>query len=125
MKTYFRSALVAAGLVLASAGAANAQLVGTMKFATSFPFMVGNKSMPAGAYTITPMENDHSLMRVSNGHTSVLLMTEKEFPKVAPREDEVIFVKHGDTYELREIWDASTSVGAEAIQSHAAHTKAR
>ena len=77
--------MIVAGLVLASAGAANAQLVSTMKFTTSFPFMVGNKSMPAGAYTVTPMESDHSLMEISNGHTSVLLLTEKDIPKVAPR----------------------------------------
>ena len=126
MKTYFRSALIVVGLVLASAGAANAQLVGRMKFSTSFPFMVGKTSMPAGTYTVTPMEIDHSLMEISNGHRSVFLPTEKDFPKVPPREDEVIFVRHGNTYELREIWDASSSVGAEAIpHSHAAHDRAR
>jgi hypothetical protein len=125
MKTYFRSALIVAGLILASAGAANAQLVGRMKFTTSFPFMVGKTTMPAGAYTVTPMENDHQLMEISNGHTSVLLPTEKDSPKDPPRKDEVIFVKRGDTYELREIWDASSSVGAEAIPSHGEHAKAR
>jgi hypothetical protein len=122
MKSLFRSALVAAGLVLASAGAANAQLVSTMKFTTTFPFMVGDRSMPAGAYTVTPMESDRSLMEITNGHTSVLLLTEKDSPKVEPRQDEVIFTRRGDTYVLREIWDASSSIGAEAIQFHAAHT---
>ena len=32
-----------------------------------------------------------------------------------PRQDEVIFAKQGDTYVLREVWDASTATGAEAI----------
>ncbi len=125
MKTCFRSALIASGLVLASAGAANAQLVSTMKFTTSFPFMVGNRSMPAGAYTVTPLESDHSLMEITNGHTSVFLLTEKDIPKVEPRQDEVIFTKRGDTYVLQEIWDASSSIGAEAIPVHAAHAKTR
>jgi hypothetical protein len=125
MKRHVLSALVAAGFVLASAGAANAQLVTTMKFTTNFPFMVGSRSMPAGAYTVTPMEGDHSLMEITNGHTSALLMTEKDTPKVEPRQDEVIFTRRGDTYVLQEIWDASSSIGAEAIQVHAGHAKTR
>ena len=122
MKTLFRSALVAAGLLMVSAGTANAQLTTTMKFTTSFPFMVGHRSMPAGAYTVTPMEGDHSLLEFSNGHTSVLLLTEKDSPGGPPRQDEVIFAKQGDTYVLREVWDASTSTGAEAIEPHATQT---
>jgi hypothetical protein len=123
MKILFRSALVAAGLVIASAGSASAQLTTTMKFTTTFPFMVGNRSMPAGAYTVTPMESDHSLLELTNGHSSVLMYTERDSPAAGPRQDEVIFAKRGDTYVLREVWDASTATGAEAIESHASHTR--
>ena len=119
MKSLFRSALVATGLVIASAGAANAQLVYPMKFSTTFPFMVGQTSLPAGDYTVTPLENDHDMMQLTNGHTSVLVMTEKDAPKVPPRQDEVIFTKQGDTYILREFWDAATATGAEPIPAHA------
>jgi hypothetical protein len=123
MKILFRSALVAAGLVIASAGTASAQLTTTMKFTTTFPFMVGHHSMPAGAYTVRPMEGDHSLLELTNGHSSVLMYTEKDSRGAGPRQDEVIFAKHGDTYVLREVWDASTASGAEAIETHAAHTR--
>ena len=115
----FRRALVATGLVIASAGAANAQLVYPMKFSTTFPFTVGHTSLPAGDYTVTPLEGDHDVMRLSNGHTSVLVMTEQDTPKVAPRHDEMSFTKQGDTYVLREFWDASTATGAEPIEGHA------
>jgi hypothetical protein len=126
MKRHVLSVLVATGLVLASAGAANAQLVTTMKFRTNFPFMVGSRSMPAGAYTVRPMEGDHSLMEITNGHSSVFMLTEKDIPKVEPQQDEVIFTRRGDTYVLKEIWDASSSMGAEAIPVHAPHAaKAR
>jgi len=30
----------------------------------------------------------------------------------------VIFDRHGDTYVLREIWDASSVTGAEAVEPH-------
>ena len=52
----------------------------------------------------------------------MLLLTERDTPATAPRQDEVIFAKRGDNYVLREVWDASTSTGAEAIEPHAAHT---
>jgi hypothetical protein len=122
MKILFRSALVAAALVIASAGSASAQLTTTMKFTTTFPFMVGNQSMPAGAYTVTPLEGNHSLLELTNGHSSVLMYTEGDRPSAGPRQDEVIFAKRGETYVLREVWDASTATGAETIESHPAHT---
>ena len=122
MKILFRSALVAAGLVIASAGTARAQLTTTMKFTTTFPFMVGQTSMPAGAYTVTPLEGDHSLLELRSGHSAVLMLTERDSPAAGPRQDEVIFAKQGDTYVLREVWDASTATGAEDIDFHSAHT---
>jgi hypothetical protein len=122
MTILFRSALVAAGLVIASAGTASAQLTTTMKFTTTFPFMVGQRTMPAGAYTVTPLEADHALLELRSGRTAVLMLTEKDTPAAGPRQDEVIFSRKGDTYVLREVWDASTATGAEAIDLHAAHT---
>ena len=121
MKILFRSALVAAGLVIASAGTASAQLTTTMRFTTTFPFMVGQRSMPAGSYTVTPLEGDRAVLELRSGHSAVLLLTEKDSPAAGPRQDEVIFTRHGDTYVLREVWDASTATGAQAIEPHAAH----
>ena len=65
---------------------------------------VGHTSMPAGLYTLAPVENDDSLMQLSDGHHAVVfVMTERDYPKVAPRQDEVTFAKQGDTYTLREL----------------------
>ena len=75
--------------------------------------------MPAGSYTIRPLEIDHALMEVSNGRTAALILTEPDSPKVPPRQDEVTFAKQGDTYVLREIWDASSATGAETPEAHA------
>ena len=119
MKTFTRSAMIAASLLVVSAGGASAQVPTTMKFTTTFPFRVGHKTMPAGSYTITPLEIDHALMEVSNGRTSALILTEPESPKTPPRQDEVTFAKQGDIYVLREIWDASSATGAETPDAHA------
>jgi len=119
MKILFRSALVASGLVIASAGAAHAQITTPIRFTTSFAFMVGHTSMPAGSYTLAPVGNDDSLMQLSDGHHAVFVMTERDSPKVAPRQDEVMFARNGDTYTLREVWDASALTGAETVAPHA------
>jgi hypothetical protein len=110
-----RTAFIAAGLVLVNTGAANAQLQETMKFKTTFPFVVSGKTLPAGAYTATPLPGDPGVLRITNGRNGVILMTEREEPKVPPRRDEVTFIKRGDTYMLSEIWDAADSVGVEPI----------
>jgi hypothetical protein len=112
-------ALAAAAFVLISAGAANAQLPETMRFKTTFPFMVGSTTLPAGAYTITPLPQDNALLQISNGHTSVLLMTENDAHRGSSRQDEVTFTRRGDTYVLKDIWDAASGSGVESLPTHA------
>ena len=112
-------ALAAGALVMTCAGAANAQLPENMKFETTFPFMVGRTTLPAGAYTVRPLPIDNSLLEISNGRTTVLVMTENDSPKVQPRQDEVTFVKRGDTYVLKNIWDSATGSGVEPVPNHA------
>ena len=116
---FIPTALAAGALVLISAGAANAQLPETPRFKTTFPFMVGSTALPAGEYTITPLPQDNALLEISNGRRSVLLMTENDAPKVRPQKDEVTFVKRGDTYVLKDIWDSSTASGVESLPTHA------
>lgn len=116
-----RTALIVTGIVLTSAGAANAQLADVVKFTTTFPFVVGGKTLPAGAYTATPIPADPMVLQISNGHTAALMLTENDLPKVHPRHDEVTFVKRGDAYVLSEIWDAATSMGVEPVDAHIRH----
>ena len=91
-----RAAAFIAAAILAAAVPARAQLVDTLKFHTSFPFLIGKTTMPAGAYTITPMQGDNSLRRLSNGQSSVLVFTENDSPRHPPKNDEVTFTRQGD-----------------------------
>ena len=112
-----RAAVFTAAAILAAAVPARAQLADTLKFQTSFPFMVGRTTMPAGAYTITPMQGDNSLLRLSNGQSSVLVFTENDSPRHPPTNDEVTFKRQGDGYVLSSIWDAGTVSGVELVAS--------
>jgi hypothetical protein len=122
MKTTRSFTAIAAGArVLTCAGAANAQLPDNMKFTTTFPFTVGTTQLPAGSYEVTPLPQDNALLRISNGHDSVLVMTENDSPRVHPGQDEVTFLKRGDTYVLKDIWDAGVGSGVEMLPVHADH----
>jgi hypothetical protein len=114
-------AAAAGALVLTCAGAANAQLPDNMKFTTTFPFTVGRTQLPAGSYEVRPLPQDNALLRISNGHDSVLVMTENDSPRVRPRQDEVTFVKRGDTYVLKDIWDSGVDSGVEMLPLTAPH----
>jgi hypothetical protein len=119
MKIATRFVLAAALLAAGSAGTANAQVLDKMTFKTDFPFVAGNTTLPAGTYTLTPADDDPSVVEVSNGKASVLLETEGERPSRPPAKSEVSFNKYGDTYVLHEIFDADSQTGAVMVPSRA------
>lgn len=123
MRMLFRSVLLAAGLTVICAGAASAQVPETLKFRTTFPFTVGHVTLPAGAYTVMPLEADSALLELRSGRRAILVLTEADAPRHPPKQDEVIFTKEGNTYVLRELWDAASVTGAEPVEPHlkAAH----
>ena len=61
-----------------------------------------------------------AVLELRSGNSTVLMLTETDSPAAGPRQDEVIFARHGDIYVLREVWDASAATGAQAIEPHAA-----
>lgn len=119
MKIATRLVLAAALLAVAGVGTANAQVLDKMTFKTSFPFVVGNTTLPAGSYTLAPVDDDPSVLEVSNGKVSVVLETEGERPNPMPSKDEVTFNKYGNAYVLHEIFDADSQTGAVIVPSRA------
>ena len=119
MKTATRLVLAAVLLVGGTVGIGNAQVLDKMTFKTDFPFVAGNTTLPAGAYTITPVDDDPMLLELSNGKVTVLLDTVGDNTTPAPSKDEVTFNKYGDTYVLHAIRDAGSQGGAEMIPMRA------
>jgi len=55
MKTLVRCVLLAAGFGLVTAvSPASAQIYEELTFKTTFPFMVGRVTLPAGTYSVSP-----------------------------------------------------------------------
>jgi hypothetical protein len=119
MRMATRLVLAAAVLVTATAASANAQVLDRITFKTNFPFVAGNTTLPAGSYTVTPMDDDPAILELSNGKVSVLLDTEADRPARTPSKTEVTFNKYGNTYVLHEIVDPEAQGGAVILPSHA------
>jgi hypothetical protein len=116
MTSLVRSICIAGGiLVLAGVQNASAQIVYPVEFTTSFPFTVGNTSVPAGSYTIRPDDDNPAILELTGAHTSVLFQTEGATARETPSKTEVVFKRYGDGYVLKDIWLAGSRDGAETI----------
>ena len=91
---------------------AQAQLAEYMTFRTTFPFIVGNARMPAGAYAIRRTDESQAVYLVS-GPRSVFLVANPTSrpPSIDPAKDEVIFQKFGDQFVMSEVWEGDESTG--------------
>jgi hypothetical protein len=112
MKSSFRLSILATGMVvLAGVHNASAQIENQLDFTTSFAFTVGNTTVPAGRYTITPVEDDSWVLELKGGRTSVLIETQSATPNEAPSKDEIVFQRYGDQYVLKNIWIEGSGTG--------------
>ena len=116
MTSLLRSLAIAVGiLVLAGVQNASAQIDHPVEFTTSFPFTVGNATVPAGSYTIRPDDDDPAILELTGPHTSVLFETEDVEARQTPSKTEVVFTRYGAGYVLKDIFLAGSNSGAQTI----------
>ena len=109
----FRSIVLAAGIAaVVGVYDASAQIDTSLEFTTSFPFTVGNATLPAGSYRISPADlEDPQVLRIEGTHASVLFLTESAQPSQAPSKTEIVFSRYGDRYVLKSIWVHDSAIG--------------
>ena len=121
MKRLIRSIVVAGGFAaLVGVTPASAQIFQEVTFTTSFPFTVGQTTLPAGSYTVRPAyEGDGSVLEIQGrDHSATFVGQNAGKPRVNPDESAVVFDRTGDHYVLAEIWDGSDREGADLIPHH-------
>lgn len=117
MKTQFISRLLI--LVLLTAGGAirtNAQALaeGTIEADVPFAFIVGEKTFPAGKYTLKRADDTNPEVleiRNDNGRGTIFFDVETAEANENSRQTKLVFKKFGDQYFLSEIWASDTNVG--------------
>jgi len=107
-------AAAAALVALCTAASAQAQIAEEITFTTAFPFAVGKTMLPAGSYTIRPMEVSPSILEITNRTVAVLVPTENVVEGQAHAKPEVVFKRQGDHYALSEVRDADSGAHVQA-----------
>lgn len=105
---------------------AQAQIAGYMTFHTTFPFVVGNATLPAGSYMIRRPDDTQGIYLVS-GPRSVFLVANPTSrpPSIDPAKDEVIFQKFGDQFVMSEIWEGDNNTGVVSAMKYKGEREAR
>src|SRR6267143_6876908 len=109
MGSLVRFVLAACGIaLLIGAQPAEAQVTGPVEFTTTFPFLAGNATVPAGSYTITPDDDNPEILELRGQHTGVFF--EVTIPQGArtPDKTEVVFKRYGQAYVLKDVWIAGS-----------------
>ena len=85
---------------------------------TSFSFIVGQKTLPAGEYTVEPNREDSDnvwLVQGKEGHASALFTTNTVRASETQEEARLVFHNYGGQYFLSQIWTAGGNTGRELL----------
>ena len=116
MRSLVRSIGIALGvLIFAGVQNASAQIIDPVEFTTSFPFTVGNTTVPAGSYAIRPDDDNPQILELTGKNASVLFQTEVAQARETPSKTELVFSRYGNSYVLKNIWVAGSDSGAETM----------
>jgi hypothetical protein len=128
-KQTYMIAIVIMLLILAGLSSTNAQTSGTELTANiPFAFRVGDKSFPAGKYTVhcTNASSDRKILqlRSKDGRFNVLLQTISTIGQA--RDDaRLVFNRYGDWYYFSQAWLAGDSIGMQATKSRGEKASAK
>ena len=108
MKKLFSVLVIGSLLTLSIAGTAHAQLPGTaVKAAIPFDFIVRGRTLPAGTYAITRINDEAIGLMIRNVYhkrEQALFETEPVSVRNTPHKDALVFHRYGDSYFLSEVF---------------------
>ena len=84
-----------------------------------FSFIVGQKTLPAGEYTVEPNRRDFDkvwLVQSREGNESALFTTVSVRANQPQEETKLVFRKYGDQYFLSQIWTSGGNTGRELLK---------
>jgi hypothetical protein len=116
-----RVMLFTAVATLSGAALAHAQVTDPVEFTTSFPFTVGNTTMPAGSYEIRRDTDNGTVYRIESQkkHIGTLFEVEGTSMSKAPQKSEVVFKRYGSGYVLKSVWEEGSTEGVQTVMVEA------
>lgn len=113
------SSVLAAALAictLISASPAEGQ-DGIMKATIPFDFRAGSQRMPAGKYEIDRLSDSVILLRGPAEHKTNFLQVHSAQSSKSQDQGILVFNRYGDSYFLRQVWTAGSTIGQECSKS--------
>ena len=84
-----------------------------------FDFSVGDKKFPAGVYSVTRVNPEKIMLRLSSedGREAIHIITNPVQTKESPKTGKLIFRRYGETYFLSQIWESDEIQGRQLAKS--------
>src|SRR6266850_809005 len=118
MKKQVRSFTILGLLLLMTAVSVRAQSERSKLTNIPFNFIVGQKTLPAGEYTVETNRRDYDkvwLVQNREGDASALFTTMPVRANQTQEETKLVFHKYGDQYFLSQIWTPGGNTGRELL----------
>ena len=129
IKRFTMLSLVSMFILCAAVASANAQLIYPIRAKIPFDFSMGDKKLPAGEYTFSPLSgfSGNRTISVSNVDFGTRVFQSTFGAQVLTPKDEstLVFNKYGDQYFLEQIWTVGERVGAQLPESRSERTVRR
>lgn len=113
-RQFFRAFIMAGLLITAAAGPALAQSPEKVVADIPFSFIVGDKTLAAGEYSVKNISTGRTqalLIRSADGRSSCITLTNPVQSDSARREARLVFKQYGDRYFLSQVWTPGVDVG--------------
>ena len=105
-------------LLIVTAVSVSAQSERSKITSIPFSFIVGQKILPAGEYTVEPNRRDSDkvwLVQSKEGNVSALFTTMSVRANQPEEEGKLVFRKYGDHYFLSQVWTPGGNTGRELL----------
>jgi len=118
LKNFTMLALVVGVALATTLVSANAQSTSIVRANIPFDFIVGDKTLPAGKYTVNSAASDGQALniRTSEGKSLALVLTHDAAERSQKRIARMVFHRYGQQYFLAEVWSGA-SHGRQLMQS--------
>jgi hypothetical protein len=110
--------ILAALTVLATAAISQAygQWVSASRFDVPFDFTISGQRFPAGSYIVERGRTLATIRSAGEGFCATFA-TVASLTRVAPEQSQLVFVRCGDHYRLRNMWTAGQEIGSEVLRT--------
>jgi hypothetical protein len=84
-----------------------------------FDFSVGDKTFPAGVYSVTRVNQEKIMLRLSSedGGEAINIVTSPVQANEYPKTGKLIFRRYGETYFLYQLWESDEIQGRQLAKS--------